>query len=177
MTLEKQINLYTKIKKAATTAVGGLILAASLTLGSPAEAKPLGYLQNLAQRVKDNPDFRTADTYTREFWISRGNRMFVTYRDNGDGKIGDGDRLSIVQVVRKGRRNQSSMVLDDLNLDGFSSGTGGDYANGLPPELVSQFKDKVKNDGVLYDMHQISVAKKLISKCKYVDRKRKKRVK
>lgn len=168
-------NLNDRLPKSMGSIRLAATVAAALTISSPAEAKPLDYLVDLAQKVKANPDFKTIDTYTREFWIGSRERMFVTYRDNGDKNIGEGDRLSIVQIKRKDRKNQSTMVLDDLHLDGFSSGTGGDYGNGLPHELVTQFQSKVKNEGVLYDMHQKEVVKTLIRQCNYQDKRRQKR--
>ena len=162
-TIENILNYTKKTALAATIA---------LTLQNVAEAKPLTYLTNLAQRVKTNPDFRTADTYTREFWVSRGERIFVTYRDNGDNVIGSGDRLTMVKIKRKNRKNYATTILDDQDLDGFSVKTPGDYAVGIPQELVDQFGSKVKTPEVLADMHQLSLAKILIRKCKYLDRRK-----
>ena len=143
----------------------GVVGAGIVSLASPAEAKPLDYLVDVANRTKANPTYTTAHTAVRHIWLAKGRQAMVTWYDlNKDGKVNEGDRLSIVEVFK---RTQVSLF-DDYGLNGV--GYRGDKHEGVPASLKEDFP--TMTDAQRARSHQKAVAKNVAQKMSWRDRKK-----
>ena len=156
------------MKEYKSRATGGVVGATLLAVTSPAGAEPtLDYMLKLGEAAKAHPTYTTANSAVRRIYSGGHREVFVTWQDNGDGRVGPGDRVSIATV----RKKRQVSLLDDYNLDGV--GRVHDQHSGIPADLAKEFPGE--SEATRARIYQRETAKNLLRITNRQDKKRRPR--